>query len=667
MLKSFRKKLSSWLYPGPKPSAESLNNFLRARYDAAQYTDEFKHYWANSDWWDADSAHSIEVRQPLTRRSRYEVANNGFADGIASTCTTDLVGNGPSLRMQTGSEGFNRMVEDQWNLWCKAIRFRRKLWCMAHAKHVDGEGMAVMRMNPGVKHKIQLDITLHETEQFHTPFVPFTDPHYIDGLKFDNYGNPIFYDLLKYHPGSKKPVDFTFVPDKISADLVLHWFKQRRPGQHRGVPEMSSTLNLGAQARRFREANLSTAEKVASWTLFLKTIFQPDELAAVTPMSTLDIAHNMMTALPNSVEPFQLKAEHPASSYAEFNKTLINEQARPKSMPLNKAACDSSSYNYASGRLDHQTYYAAVDIEREDCNDLVLDPLFDKWFSLAIATFKWLGGNADAVGPAARAHSWDWPKHQVADVEAEANANTTNLKNGTLSLSNAYSNAGQDFEEEILKMAADFGKTPEEVRERLFDVLLPLPRGVYQPEPPPSEGVPQAKPGLSPLSPGTKTARADWVTLDNGVHVDIGPDGTVQKGPANFVGKNINQLRDAAKASKTADEKTKAAVDFDHSKGEDRAASHSTAAQLFRESQNAHKEAAEQYRQLGDVARAGMHESAARQSKGLAVFHEKLAKTFRSPGSKEARDFVTKMMSSDGPENRLNGYANGNGLIHASP
>jgi hypothetical protein len=38
------------------------------------------------------------------------------------------------------------------------------------------------------------------------------------------------------------------------------------------------------------------------------------------------------------------------------------------------AACDSISYNYASGRLDHQTYFIALDVERENANVLVVDP-----------------------------------------------------------------------------------------------------------------------------------------------------------------------------------------------------------------------------------------------------------------------------------------------------
>ena len=230
----------------------------------------------------------------------------------------------------------------------------------------------------------------------------------------------------------------------------------------------------GAAFRRLREANLATAEKVAAWTLFLKTLFQPgdEELEAVDAMSQLEIVHGMMTALPNSVEPVQLKAEHPGPQFEAFHQLLLNEQARPKNMPRNKAGCDSSSYNYASGRLDHQTYYAGLDVDREDCNDAVLDPLFKVWFTFAVRQFGWLGGDPSVVGPAARAHKWDWPKHLVADVESEANANQTKLQSGQIFLPQLFAEQGQDFEDEVEKAAVAFGVTADDIRRRLLDATL---------------------------------------------------------------------------------------------------------------------------------------------------------------------------------------------------
>lgn len=446
---------------------------LKATYDAARTTDEFKNIWANADKYDADSAHSKDVRHSLISRSRHEVGNNGYADGIASTYANDLIGVGPTLRMQTGSENFNRMVETQWYLWCKQVNFRRKLWCMAHAKHVDGEAFAVIRRNPGINHPVKLDLVLHEAEQVQTPFLPFTEAGYIDGIKFDEFGNPLWYDVLSQHPGTSNGLLYEAKAERVPADMMLHWFKMRRPGQHRAVPECASTLNTGAAARRWREDVLSAADRAALLTLMMQTQMTPDEADQVAPFSTMDIEKGMMSFLPEGWQPHQLDSKFPGVTHAEFSKSLINEQARPKSMPYNKAACDSSSYNYASGRLDHQTYYASLDVDREDGNDLALDRLFQVWFNVAIVRFNWLGGEPEQVGQIARFHLWDWPKHRVADVESEANANETKLKSGQIFPHTLFSDAGIDFEDELAKAATTYGIEPDELRKRLLDVILP--------------------------------------------------------------------------------------------------------------------------------------------------------------------------------------------------
>lgn len=447
---------------------------VMATYDSARPSDEFKRYWANADAFDADSAHSKEIRHTLIRHSRYEQSNNGYADGIAQTYSTDVMGIGPSLRLLTENKGFNRTIENQFHYWATEIRLRQKLWTMAHAKHVDGEAFGILRRNESIQHRVDIDIVLFEAEQCSTPFVPLNEPGYIDGIKFDEFGNPLWYDFLREHPGATSRLEVTLEAERIPADRVLHWFKVRRPGQHRGVPETSSTLNLGAAFRRLREASLSTAEKVAAFTLFLKSLYPLGDEARnpFEDLDLLDIDRGMLTTLPDGMEPFQLKSEQPGPDYTAFHRTLLNEQARPKNMPFNKAACDSASYNYASGRLDHQTYYAALDVDRADCNDMVLEPLFTAWFEMASLRFGWLGSRF-TEGQAVPPHVWDWPKHRVADVEAEANANLKKLSSGQILLPQFYAEQGVDFDDAIEDASKKLRIPEDELLKRLVDVLLP--------------------------------------------------------------------------------------------------------------------------------------------------------------------------------------------------
>lgn len=454
-------------YPRP-----SKRGHIEALYDAASGSDEFSKYWQNSDAFDADSSHSRPVRERMVQRSRYEVANNGYADGIAQTYATHLVGKGPELRMQTASQGFNRLVQNEWYYWCKAVRFRQKLWCMAHAKHVDGEAFGILRRNAAVNHAVPFDLVLTETEQVQTPMLGYNVKGYIDGIRFDDYGNPIYYDVLKEHPGTNTGYfGYYLEPEQVPAKYVAHWYRMRRPGQHRGVPECASTLQVGAAARRWREATLASAETAAEFSVLLKTMFQPDEMDAVSPMSTMDIQKRMMTALPQGWDATQMEARHPNATYESFHKQLVNEMARAKNMPYNVAACDSSGYNYSSGRLDHQTYHGALDVDRADCDDQVLDVIFRVWFERAVRAFGWLGGDPDSLTVYASVHTWDWPKHQVADVETEANATRKSLESGALGLAEHYSKTSRDYEDELEKEAESVGLNVQQMRLfRLFQL-----------------------------------------------------------------------------------------------------------------------------------------------------------------------------------------------------
>lgn len=507
MFEGLRKKIAGLI--APRREQVNLEQLaanmarLRATYDAARNGNEYKNIWSNADFYDADSANSKTVRHTLISRSRYEIANNGFTDGIIQTYATDIVGVGPNLRMQTGSQQLNQLIEFTWSNWMRAVQLRNKLWTMAHAKPGDGEAFGVIRRNPGVRHPIKLDVQLYEAEQCQTPWLPYDEPGYIDGVRFDEYGNPIWYEFLLEHPGSNDRVNFDSETEKVPADYVLHWFKKRRPGQHRGIPELASTLNIGAAARRMREAVLAAHETAADFSLICKTQMTPDEADAVAPFTTMDIEKRMMAFMPNGWDPFQLKAEFPATNHEMFVKLLINEQARPLSMPLNKAACNSADYNYASGRLDHQTYYASIDIARADCNEMVLDKLFRAWLPEAVMAFGWFGGNPRAISDGGLTHTWDWPKHQVADVKAEADANATKLQSGQIGLHRIYSDGGTDLEDEIPAMARTFNVDEDEIRKRLLDICLPGAPQVAAPQQQPSEtpDEPEATAALRQLIP----------------------------------------------------------------------------------------------------------------------------------------------------------------------
>lgn len=433
------------------------NRIAQLTFDAARSGTDLDNHWKFSDSLDPDSTHSQQVRHTLIKRSRYEQGSNGIYDGIITTHCNMLIGIGPTLRMLTGNRDFNQLVEREFFKWMQATKLRRTLWAMCHARTGDGESFAVLQNNPGLKNYTQLDVLPIEAEQCQTPLGNVDPTGIVDGIHYDEFNNISAYDILPYHPGASL-MFFNQEVETIPASSVVHWYKLKRPGAHRGIPDCTSSLGVGASSRRHREATVAAAETAANYAAVLQSQLSAsgsDEPDPVAPFTSIESEKRMLMTLPMGWTANQMRSEHPNATYSDFHRLQVSETARPLSMPYNAAACDSSTYSFASGKLDTLCYRAALDVERQDCNDLVLDPIFAAWFR------EWtiLSDRRD-IPPT---HQWDWPTHPVIDAVAEATSTDINLKNGSTTMRQVCSDQGQDFEDQLSIMAEDmFGEATEE-------------------------------------------------------------------------------------------------------------------------------------------------------------------------------------------------------------
>lgn len=234
----------------PTPAATRAKHVVRARYDAAAVNADNRRHWANADGLSANAANSPEVRRILRNRARYEIANNSYARGIVLTLANDVVGTGPRLQILTDNPDANRRIEREFSAWTKAIGLAEKLRTMRLARAQDGEAFAVLTSNPRLPTAIQLDLRLVEADQVCTPKFDLLSPNAVDGIVFDESGNAVEYHILKRHPGeSLSALNRDY--DRLPGEAVIHWFRVDRPGQARGIPDITPALPLFAQLRRF--------------------------------------------------------------------------------------------------------------------------------------------------------------------------------------------------------------------------------------------------------------------------------------------------------------------------------------------------------------------------------------------------------------------------------
>jgi lambda family phage portal protein len=431
------------------------------RFDSAQTTPDNRRHWSNADGLSPNAAINPEVRRILRNRARYEVANNSYAKGIVLTLANDTIGTGPHLQMLTDDPRTNARIEEVFEEWADAIDLAGKLRTMRMARSESGEAFGLLANSPNINSDVKLDLRLLEAEHIASPWhLGWRDSdREFDGIVLDAYGLPAAYRVLKHHPGDTgswhsgmaDPAAFNTLP----ASSILHYFRPDRPGQLRGIPDITPALPLFAQLRRFTLAVIAAAETAADFAAVLYTDAPANgEADPLEPMDEVALEKRLATVLPGGWKLGQIHAEQPTTSYAEFKREILNEIARCLNMPFNVAAGNSSGYNYASGRLDHQTYFKSLRVEQDHLRVTVLDRLLRAWLDEAVLVEGLIPQSMRFRGIPIP-HTWFWDGVEHVDPAKEANAQATRLVNHTTTLAAEYARQGRDWEDELKQRAKE--------------------------------------------------------------------------------------------------------------------------------------------------------------------------------------------------------------------
>ena len=459
---------------------------VSASYDSAATNRNDYRHWQYADNLSADAATRPEIRRKIRQRARYEVLqNNPIGLGIVMTLANDTIGTGPRLHMGMKNERHNTIIQDLWKEWSHAINLADKLHTMKVAKTIDGEAVARFSVNNRLHMPISLDLRLVECDRLEAPFsMSDLREDYIDGVHLDEYGNATAYDILKHHPGSDYYFSSNLEYNTYDQRNIIHWFREDRPEQHRGMSECQSALSLFALLRRFTLATCSAAEQAANLALVIHTDnpvadeYEEEMNSMMNDfvMDSVALDRNAATILPNGWDIRQINAQHPTTTYAMFKHELIAEISRCLSMPYNIAAANSAEHNYASGRLDHQTYHHAITVERDRLNRLVLDRMFCNWITEAAFSSDLLPKTVarqvlrtvqkHGIEHLSRTlkHTWHWDGFSHSDPVKEAQAQQLRIKTGVSHRALEYAKEGRDIDVEDKIAAEKSGLTLEEYR-----------------------------------------------------------------------------------------------------------------------------------------------------------------------------------------------------------
>lgn len=436
-----------------RPARFSENaGIVRARYDSAMTTPENARHWRLTDPFSADAAANPAVRKILRERARYEIANNTYAKGLILTYASDTIGTGPRLQLfGAPSEKWENRLEGAFGDWAEETGLVEKLTTMAQAKVGDGEAFGLLVFNPNLDGPVKFELVPVECDRVCASFEMLSSPNNIDGVIIDSVGNPVSYECMNEHPGSQNCASAAPVWDRVSARWMVHWFRKDRPEQHRGVSEISSALPLFAQLRRYTLATIAAAETAADYAAILYTDNPATQTAVkAVPFDMVDITKRTMTVLPDGWKMGQFNPEQPVTTYAEFKREVLGEIARCLQVPVNVISGDSSRHNYASGRLDHQTYHRAIRINQQSCSRAILNRVFSEWLAEYSLANGFSPGKFADVRPC-----WMYDGFEHVDPKKEADAQAVRLANMSTSYAAEYAKQGRDWEVEFRQIAKE--------------------------------------------------------------------------------------------------------------------------------------------------------------------------------------------------------------------
>ena len=423
-------------------------------FEVARQTPDTDWTWADSR--SIDNSLSNGVRERIRNRARMEVANNSYALGAGLSIVNSVIPNAPRLQYtpyeknKTTSRLSNK-IERDFSEWAKQIKLAQKLRAMRFAKFQDGETFAILHENNALRTPVKLDVSPIDCDRV-TSFNDSLSDNTIDGIRLDDWGNPVEYTVRTFHPGGNQP---SFEDKKYKASRVLHWFRRLTPEQHRGVSELAPSLILFNYLRRYTSSVVRAAEIAADMALVLKSNdlnangYADDEIPLENPVLEMPFSRGMAVTLPDGFDASQLKSEQPTTGFDTLIDEILGSIGASLGLPRLVMRKSATGFTYASARVDLSEMERFVSIERDEMNSNIVDAIFYAFLK------EWELVNRQAAPEGSIQWYYAESIGNKIDPQKEANAQAQRLENKTTTLSAEYAKQGLDWESELRQQAVE--------------------------------------------------------------------------------------------------------------------------------------------------------------------------------------------------------------------
>ena len=214
----------------------------------------------------------IERSLPILQaRSHNAIRNNAYASSAKEKYVSNLVGTG--IKPQWGDPA-TQALWDRWIEECDAdgVDNFYGLQALALGSQFEaGEALGRIRYRratDGLSVPMQLQVI--EAEHLDPAFSRAFGSRLIRmGIEFDGIGQRTAYHLWRYHPHEQLTAAYNErVP--VPADNVIHMYRRTRPGQLRGVPELTSVIVRLYEIDEMQDATLARQKLAQLFGAFVK-------------------------------------------------------------------------------------------------------------------------------------------------------------------------------------------------------------------------------------------------------------------------------------------------------------------------------------------------------------------------------------------------------------
>lgn len=379
----------------------------------------------------------------LQSRSHNIIRNNAYAWGALDTYVSNLVGSG--IRPKWGNEAVQKLW-DRWALEADAdeVDSFYALQALATAgQFAAGEAFSrfrYRRMEDGLSVPLQLQVI--ESEHLDPAFSRVRDGRMIKmGIEFNGIGRRQAYHFWRFHPHERLTAEInTRVP--VPAADVVHMFRRTRPGQLRGVPELTSVILRLYEIDEMQDSLLVRQKLAQLFGAFVtrKTDADPEEDGPFfgTQVSMGEGGEQFSEFVSGAIHYLEdgeeIKFSDPpdiGSSYSEWMRGELHAVARGAGLTHEQLTGDLKGVNYSSIRAGLLEFRRRAEaLQAHMLISKFCRPIAAKWLDVAVVTRRVSLPNYWARRDEYLAIDWVAPKWVWVDPLKEITADILETRAG---------------------------------------------------------------------------------------------------------------------------------------------------------------------------------------------------------------------------------------------